>query len=370
MSFLTGSGPFFSAGAYDSNASSNYDISTGDFTLNWWMYAPTGGPLSIQPATGPIVSFASTIVSVSGYILTLSAQNVVNASGDLFTLSGDVVLDPSGNFLVGASGSVVVTPYGDVIVNTAGNNVVNIFGEVFTLCGSIVATPSGDVEITKHGGFAVTISGDQGLNLKIDGTTSYLNVSVSPNTWQFCTLTRNTLDASGIRFFINGSNTYNSLVTTEIIGNAFGNVCIGNRTTTFEAVDNTSFLNGLMLTNFRWVTGYSDPSAALIPTAELTNISGSQLLFTMMNNASASVWSNEIYYDTSMTAIGSQVWSGLNPFQTINLSWGAPHPRAAATFTGSGFPPNSNLVMSAISGDIYINTASRLAYVYDGANWN
>ena len=389
MNFLD-SLAFSGGGAYDlSTASSNYDISTGDFTLNWWMYAPTGGQMNVLPPKGPIISFASGSTTVSDQVFTITGDAVITASGDIYSLSGDVITFPdTTTSLITVSGTVGVNAYGYTVSNTTTNTAVTdvcgntITGPIvldqilipYTLSGTVGTTPSGEVTVIQQGEFSVSISGDQGLHLTIDGNTAYLNATATANEWQFCTLTRSSSSISGIQFYINGSNTYNSGVTSNILGNRNGNVCIGNINTTFNVSDSTSYLSNTLLTNFRWVTGYSDPSAALVPTTELTSISGTRLLFTMMTSTSAEVWSNEIYSDTSMALIGSgQFWSGLNPFQTMTLSWGAAHARGVFVYSGNGLPTDSSnlsIWATALSGDIYTDKRAKIGYEYDGVNWN
>ena len=376
-------------GAYDaSTTSSNYDISTGDFTLNWWMYAPTGGPMNVLPPKGPIVSFASGSTTVSDRVFSIAGDAVISASGDIYPLSGDVMTFPdTTTSVITVSGIAGVNAYGYTVSNTTTNTVIDVCGNsvtgpividevlnAYTLSGTVGTTPSGEVTVIQTGGFSVSISGDQGLYLKIDGSAASLNASVTAHDWQFFTLTRSSSSISGIQFYIDGSNTYNSGVSSNILGNRNGNACIGNINTTFDASDSTSYLSNVLLTNFRWVTGYSDPSAALVPTTSLTSISGAQLLFTMMTSPSAEVWSNEIYSDTPMTLIGSgQFWSGLNPFQTMTLSWGAAHARGVFVYSGFGLPTDSSnlsIWATALSGDIYTDKRAKIGYEYDGANWN
>jgi hypothetical protein len=202
--------------------------------------------------------------------------------------------------------------------------------------------------------FAVGISGDRGIYSSFSEDTVYMNADVDTDstTWQFCTLTRSN---GTTNFYINGSNTYNS--------DSYSNTYLGNNSTLVGVGTN---MTSLLMTNFRWTTGYSDPSAAYVPTAPLTTISGTVLLFTMSDGPSA--WTDSAF-NTSMTVPTGgaynqplTVWSGLTPFATVNVSWGAPQPRPPYQFVGFGEPASDPPGSIPGIGDTYTNLATGDVY--------
>jgi hypothetical protein len=217
------------------------------------------------------------------------------------------------------------------------------------------------------GGFSVELSVEQGLYLTVSDAIVDLATTLSAETWQFCTLTRSADRGNVIEFYIGDkganapTNPYNGTSTTDILGNSTSLVEIGSNSAA------GSKLSNVLLKDIRWVTGYSDPSVNMMPTGPLTSISGTQLLFTM-SEASA-VWVDSVY-DTDMTLGLNVQWTGFNPFQTMNLSWGAMIPRAPYTYYGSGFPPPSTQVSSAMAGDIYIDIATSIGYIRNDVSFS
>jgi hypothetical protein len=205
--------------------------------------------------------------------------------------------------------------------------------------------------------FAVSIGNDGRIFSTFSDDTVSMNAHVrsSLRKWYFCTLTRSN---GTTNFYMNGSNTYTDsmLYSNTYLGNPSNLVYFGN---TSSPVDN-------LMTNFRWTTGYSDPSAAYVPTAPLTTISGTVLLFTMTDGSSA--WTDSAF-NTSMTVptggLYSQpltIWSGLTPFASVNVSWGAPQPRPPFQFKGVGEPTSNPPGSIPGIGDTYFDSATGDVY--------
>jgi hypothetical protein len=254
---------------YTTSGSSNYDIGTNDYTINWWMNVPQ------------------------------------------FAFNVDLGLSP-----------------------------------IFSIGADTSGLP---------GTFSMNIDGSGALYATFSGDTVSMNASVVRGSWQFCTLTRSNVTTN---FYINGSNTYTESVSSAYLGNNSNSLYLGTNST------QTSTMRGMLMTNFRWTTGYSDPSAAYVPTAPLTTISGTVLLFTMTDGSSA--WTDSAL-NTSMTVPTGglydqplTLWSGLTPFGSVNVSWGSPNSRQSYQFTGFGVPASDP--PGSIPGDTYLDLSTGSLY--------
>jgi hypothetical protein len=265
--------------AQTTTGSSNYDIGSNDYTINWWMSVPqhtVGLQLELSPIFG--ISMGVDVSGISG-------------------------------------------PFG-VSINTS---------------GGIYATFSGD-----------TVS----MNATAD---------LVSNSWQFCTLTRSN---GTTKFYLNGSNTYTdlSLYSNAYLGDSSSSVLFGANSL------GTATVTNLLMTNFRWTTGYSDPSAADVPTSPLTTISGTVLLFTMSDGPS--VWVDSAL-DTSMTVATYNSsplssWTGLNPFGgNVTLSWGTPSARTPYQYVGYGVPQTIPSGSIPGIGDTYLDLSTGYLYSVD-----
>jgi hypothetical protein len=271
MNFLASQYDFASPITSTSEGSANYNIGTGSFAINWWMYAPvTLSGLSNSPPTGTIIS-----------------------------MLGDT-------------------------------------------------SP-------ENGQFSVNIEPDQQLYFSaMNGDTQIpLNATVGQGVWQYCSLTR---DGSVGTFGI-GSVFGTSVTNTYTDATGFSNAYVGNSTSpvqigyTFVGVPP---LNGLLLTNIRVIAGVPSLPGDInvVPSAPLSNVSGTQLLFNLTN---PSGWIDSASNTPMNVDLSQTVWSGLNPFYTMNLSWGAPLNRMPFTFTGYGVPTSDPSGSIPDIGDIYID---------------
>jgi len=205
--------------------------------------------------------------------------------------------------------------------------------------------------------FAVNLSSDGGIYATFSDDTVSMNANISINSWQFCTLTRSN---GTTNFYTNGSNTYTdtTLYSTAYLGNNSNPVWFGE--------DGASYITNMLMTNFRWTTGYSDPSASYVPTTTLGTITGTTLLFTASDGPS--MWKDAVF-DTSMTVALNDVyntplgvWLGLTPFQITTVSWGSAHVRPPYQFVGFGVPTSDPSGSIQGIGDTYLDLSTGDVY--------
>ena len=225
--------------------------------------------------------------------------------------------------------------------------------------GTIFKIESENSSITSLGS---SLSGDGNVYVTINGTNIFMNAYGSVDQWNFCTLTRSN---GTTRFYFNGSNSYTD---SEVYNNAY----IGNSSNSVILADEST---GYLMTNFRWTTGYSDPSAAVVPTQPLSTISGTVLLFNTI--CGLGMWKDSAlntpmivptwtYQGSPPVTYPETTWSGLNPFSgPVDISWGAPRNRQAYQFVGRGVPASDPLGSIPGIGDTYLDLNTGNLYSID-----
>jgi len=289
MNFLGSTDLIFAPGTYTQSGSSNYDIGTGPFAFNWWIYAPGLGTAGL---------------------------NNSEPSGTIFGMRGND----------GASG---------------------------------------------EGRFSVDISQGDGFYLKTPDGNAQLTSNILKDRWYYCALFRQS-NSGNIVFSIGNKPENDEVLVYETTDVGLSTTVIGNSDQVVQIGYNldgdvTACLNGVFLTDFRWITGTPPLDVSALPSTSLSNVVGTQLLF---NLSTPGVWvdsaSNTPLADTPA------IWSGLNPYSSMTLSWGAIRPRNNFAFKGYGDPyasSNLNIWGTAISGDRYVDTRNKLNYKYTGSAW-
>jgi hypothetical protein len=264
-------------------------------------------------------------------------------------------LGSNGGILFSESyGSLYADPSSDFLLN--GDFTINFWMNAYSLQGAVFNVPSGLELPDNTGNFSISVITSNAIAIIIDASRDVISNSVTLNQWTYYTIVRSS--TSGLMIYSNESNIYsNAGYNTNSIGTSTTGLFIGYG------------MNGL-LTNFRWVNGYADPSAGEVPTAPFTSLSGTNLLLLAPVNLSGAAPEQSFIDATgnyTLTVAGNVLWSGDNPFQTTTLSWGTPifppvQRTTSKNFDGVGVPVYDPA--GSQPGDTYTDTSTDPPTVY------